>query len=272
MNHFIEVSTNGEKTYLVVHTGSRNLGKLVAEYHQDVAKSNAKIVAKQLHDGVSSLTSAMWDHKSYGDKNSIDYLPQLNTYLDQINYKRELITKVSNLDLAYLHGDDMDFYINDMKLAQYYASVNRHAIVENIFKEMGWKFDYTTIIESVHNYYNPYDGILRKGAVCSLSDFLVPLNMRDGMLILKGKVNEAWNNSAPHGAGRAMSRSKAKSELNLEDFKNQMTGIYSSTINQGTLDEAPDAYKPSQEIIDLLLEQYELIAHVKPIYNFKASE
>lgn len=223
-NHFIELDQdeNGEN-YLVVHSGSRNIGLQVAQYYQKLAYKSLK------NQGLET------------DKN-----------------------------LAYLKGRDFEDYIHDMGVMQEYASINREAITNIIIAKMG--FNVEEQFSTIHNYIDIDRMILRKGAVRALKGekIIIPINMKDGSLICKGKGNEDWNMSAPHGAGRVMSRREAKRTINLKDFKKEMQGVYSTSISNRTLDEAPDAYKPIEEIIKHTEETVEILHHIKPIYNFKA--
>jgi len=218
-NHFIEVDKS-DKEYLIIHTGSRNMGKQVADYYQKIAIAQGTATQK---------------------------------------------------DLCYLTGADKDNYLHDMKICQEYAVENRKTIASIIldhFKST-LKNDFTT----VHNYVNFKDGIMRKGAVSAQAGerLIIPMNMRYGSLICVGKGNSDWNFSAPHGAGRIMSRGEAKRTLSLDDYTTTMAGIYTTCVNQGTLDEAPMAYKPAEEIIANIGDAVEIVDIVKPIYNFKAS-
>jgi tRNA-splicing ligase RtcB (3'-phosphate/5'-hydroxy nucleic acid ligase) len=221
-NHFIEVdhSDKTDKSYLVIHTGSRNMGKQVADYYQKIA------IEKET---------------------------------------------ASQKDLCFLTGPDMEKYLHDMKICQEYAVENRYIIASLIFENFTSGVDADSFT-TVHNYINFDDGIMRKGAVSAKLDerLIIPMNMRDGSLICVGKGNADWNFSAPHGAGRIMSRGEAKRSINLEDYKKSMDGIYTTCVNQCTLDESPMAYKPMQEIIDNIGDTVEIVDIVKPIYNFKA--
>ena len=223
-NHFIEVNKDeDEKTYLVVHSGSRHLGKQVAEYYQKLAFKN---------------------------------LSERNIKIDK--------------NLAYLDEQSLKNYLNDMSIVQKYAEYNRHTIVDEIVKRMNLKVQNS--FTTVHNYIDLEDMILRKGAVSAKKGekILIPINMRDGSLHCIGKGNKDWNESAPHGAGRLVSRRSAKDIFTLSDFKKSMDGIYTSTINKGTLDEAPFAYKPIEEIISNIKDTVEIYKSLKPLYNFKS--
>lgn len=223
-NHFIEVDIDDEgRLYLVVHSGSRNLGKQTAEYYQHAA---AQRLAGQ---GVEK-------------------------------------------SLAYCEGPLLDDYLHDMALVQRYADLNRKAIVQEIMRSLGLQAvdRWTTI----HNYIDLQAMILRKGAISARSGerVLIPVNMRDGSLIGTGRGNPDWNESAPHGAGRLMSRSQARRTITLGAYKASMDGIFSSTINASTLDEAAFAYKPLAEILDNIADSVAIVRQIKPIYNFKAAE
>ncbi|NLJ91176.1 MAG: RtcB family protein [Clostridiales bacterium] len=221
-NHFIEANTDEQgNIYIVVHSGSRNLGLQVAQYYQK---------------------------KAY---ESID-----------IDIPR---------DLAYLSGELMEDYIHDMKIIQRFAVLNRKAIMDEIIN--GLKLEVVEDFTTIHNYIDTDKMILRKGAVSALKDekFLLPMNMRDGSLICLGKGNPDWNYSAPHGAGRLMSRNVARAKLSLDDFKKEMEGIYTTSVNKKTLDEAPMAYKDMDDIVRHIGDTAKVIKVIKPIYNFKAN-
>lgn len=262
-NHFIEVDTDSEgNKYLIIHTGSRNLGKQVAEIYQRKAIDYISGAGK-INEAIATLIKT---YKAEGRQLEInDAIAVL---------KAEYREKVPNMpkELCYLEGQDREDYLHDMKICQEFAVANRKMIVETICKKMG--IQYVDIFEIIHNYISFEDNIVRKGAISARQGekVLIPMNMRDGCILGIGKGNEDWNNSAPHGAGRLMSRAEAKRELQLEDFQETMKGIYSTTINMSTIDEAPFAYKPAQEIIDNVKDTIDIIDILKPIYNFKASE
>ncbi|HHX53253.1 MAG TPA: RtcB family protein [Erysipelothrix sp.] len=220
-NHFIEVNVDeNDNYYLVIHSGSRNIGLQVALHYQ-------KLAAQQNPSEVKGL--------------------------------------------EYLEGQSLKDYLHDMKIIQEYALLNRKAMAQVIIEEMGW-----TVIEqfsTIHNYIDIDNMILRKGAVSAQQNekLLIPLNMRDGSLLCIGKGNPDWNNSAPHGAGRTMSRTYAKDNLSLKAFEESMKGIYTTSIKQSTLDEAPMAYKDKDDILQYLSETAQVISHLTPVYNFKAS-
>ena len=275
-NHFIEADRDDDgNLYIVVHSGSRHAGKEIAEYYQEEAW-------KQLN-GNSEAEIAAFIQKLKSEGRETEIQEELKKLKSQV---RTNIPK----DLAYVSGQLFDDYINDMKIMQHFAEMNRKAMIETI--SIGLHIKESDIIErftTIHNYiYIPDDEnpenengeiekgqmILRKGAVSAQKGekLLIPINMRDGSLVCIGKGNEDWNCSAPHGAGRVMSRMKAKKELNLADFKAEMKGIWSSTVNKSTLDEAPMAYKTMDDIVENIGETAEIVKIIKPIYNFKAAE
>ena len=261
-NHFIEVDIDDEDNkYLVIHTGSRNLGKQVADYYQNLAielcsgkeelfKKKEKIIKEYKEQGrKSEIQQTLKDlEKEY--KNNNPDLPK---------------------DLCYLEGKYREMYLHDMRICQEYASLNRCYIARTILLNMG-KQIYQKYFETIHNYISFEDNIVRKGAISAKEGekVLIPINMRDGSIIAVGKGNEDWNNSAPHGAGRIMSRIKAKETFKLDDFKESMKGIYTTSVVEETIDEAPFVYKPMQEIIDNIQDTVEIQKIIRPIYNFKA--
>lgn len=267
-NHFIELDEDdNDNQYLVIHTGSRNLGKQVAEYYQNVAISNLKGKNKK-KEAVDALINQL---KAEGREKEI------SQKLSELNFK---FPDIPN-ELCYLEGKDREAYLHDMKICQNFATMNRLHIMNEILNGVGLqeKIPEIHFFQTVHNYIdigdNRYsDGIIRKGSVSAKKGekLIIPLNMRDGSLICIGKGNTDWNCSAPHGAGRMYSRVAAKKAFSIDEFKKQMDGIYSTSVNEDTLDECPMAYKPAQEIIDAISPTVEIINHIKPIYNFKAGE
>jgi len=260
-NHFIEADIDEiGNIYIVVHSGSRNLGKQVAEYYQDLAfdlmKGKEQLFA--MRDKIIN------EFKEQGRKSEIQ-----NALKENFKKFEETVPNVPR-ELAYLTGKYFDMYIHDMKICQDFATLNRKTIIETIVNKMGLNVEdqFTTI----HNYIDVDNMILRKGAVSAKKGekLIIPMNMRDGSLICIGKGNEDWNCSAPHGAGRLMSRSAAKSRLTMTDYKKSMEGIFSTSINENTIDEAPEAYKPMEEILDNINDTASVVANIKPIYNFKA--
>jgi RNA-splicing ligase RtcB len=253
-NHFIELDRDDDgRLYLVIHTGSRNLGKQVAEYYQRAA-------AKSLQNKASDTSELIAELKRQGREAEI-----------QETLSKRKADKV-DVSLAYCEGVLFDDYLHDMSIVQLYADWNRRAIVRDIVKELGFKIDEQ--FSTVHNYIDLKSMILRKGAISAQAGerVLIPMNMRDGSLICVGKGNPDWNFSAPHGAGRLMSRSVAKQTVTLTQFEKSMEGIYSSTINKSTIDEAPFAYKPMDEIIANIGDTADVVKTIKPLYNFKAAE
>jgi len=257
-NHFIEVARcdNGE-LYIIVHSGSRNIGNEVAEYYQTLAYDTLRGCAQhQLNDTIDQL-------KKTGREKEIQVTIK--------KLKKQIDIPVPK-DLAYVEGSLFDDYIHDMKLIQHFAVLNRKAIMDVIL--VGMRLSVIEDFTTIHNYIDTDSMILRKGAVSAKAGekILIPINMRDGSLICIGKGNPDWNYSAPHGAGRLMSRKKAMKELSMEQFKQEMDGIYSTCVLPETLDESPMAYKPIDEIIENINDTAEIVKKIKPLYNFKASE
>jgi RNA-splicing ligase RtcB len=253
-NHFIELGKDDDgRLWLVVHSGSRNLGKQVAEYYQIAAYKDLEKKRNDRSMLISRLTQE-------GRQTEIEAELQKQKHI-----------KVDK-SLAFTEGRLFDDYIHDMVITQRYAELNRKAIVREIVKQM--KFKVEDSFTTVHNYIEIETMILRKGAISSKAGewILIPINMRDGSLVCIGKGNPDWNYSAPHGAGRLMSRSAAKGSITLSQFKASMEGIYSSTVNKSTIDEAPFAYKPMDEIVNNITDTAEIVKTIKPVYNFKAAE
>ena len=262
-NHFIEIDAdeNGTK-YLIIHSGSRNLGLQVAKFYQNLAVelNRGKEEYFNLRDEIIS------EYKAQGRKSEIQ--PAL------IKLSQEWEEKEPTLpaDLCYLYDTFMEDYLHDVKICQEFASRNREKMAEILLDRTGLK-SYESF-ETIHNYIDVDEMILRKGSVSAKKGekLLIPINMRDGSLICIGKGNAEWNNSAPHGAGRLMSRTSAFEKLTMEEYKKQMEGIYTTCVNSATLDESPMAYKNMDEIVQNIEPTAEIIAHIKPIYNFKAAE
>jgi Uncharacterized conserved protein len=259
-NHFIEVDRDGDGSlWLVVHSGSRHLGTEVAEYYQNegwrALCGNSK---RQLSELIAKL-------KAEGREKEIASAKKA------LKSKKTADTDVPR-ELAYVDGELFDDYIADMKLTQKFAMLNRRAMTEVILR--GMKLTQTDKFTTVHNYIDTESMILRKGAVSAKAGerLLIPINMRDGSLICLGRGNDDWNFSAPHGAGRLMSRHEASNTLSVSDYKAQMEGIYTTCVNRDTLDESPMAYKSLAEIESQLAPTAEIIGRLKPVYNFKASE
>ena len=200
-----------------------------------------------------------------------DMPEKISAAIAKLNELRNAKMAANDPDLAWLDGADKDSYVHDMKIAQRWASLNRKKIGERICAAMGWSP--VDVFETIHNYLGD-DDIVRKSAISAKKGekVLIPLNMRDGSVIAVGKGNEDWNCSAPHGAGRAMSRAKARAELSLKEFGETMSGIFTTSVCEDTLDEAPDAYKPSEKILSQIKDTVDVTEVIKPIYNFKAAE
>lgn len=262
-NHFIELDVDEEgRKYLVIHTGSRNVGKQVAEYYQQVAIEDCSF--KQAFKEESEALIA--EYKKAGKKKEIPRaLEDLkNTYAE----KGDKIPK----ELSYLTGEHRIKYLQDMYVCQRFAFENREKIAERILKELG--IHNAPYFETVHNYIDPESNVVRKGAVSAQSGerLLIPINMRDGCIIAVGKGNEDWNCSAPHGAGRILSRGEAKKVVSLEEYQDSMRGIFTTSVSQSTLDESPMVYKPMDEILENIKDTVDVERIIRPVYNFKASD
>ena len=257
-NHFIEADKGSDGSmYIVIHSGSRHLGVETAKYYQEEA-------FKRLHtDNRDEIKAVIEKLKSEGRESEIQ------TELLKLK-------KVTGPDvpkhLAYCEGELFDQYIHDMKIVQQFAMLNRQAMMDEIIK--GMHLHVTEQFTTIHNYIDTDTMILRKGAVSAASGqkLLIPINMRDGSLICNGKGNPDWNFSAPHGAGRLMSRSQAKESFTVSEFKKQMKGIYTTSVNAQTLDECPMAYKSIDDIVNNIGNTAEINDIIKPVYNFKAGE
>jgi len=257
-NHFIEADKASDgSVYIVIHSGSRHLGLEVAQWYQEEAFRRLNGCSKTDLDAVIAEMKAQGREK------------EIQTELTRL--KNEIRTSVPR-QLAYCEGELFHQYIHDMKLVQHFAMLNRQAMMDEIIKGMHLhvKEQFTTI----HNYIDTDEMILRKGAVSAKKGekLIIPINMRDGSLICIGKGDPDWNFSAPHGAGRLMSRSKAKNSFTVSEFKKQMDGIYTTSVNAGTLDECPMAYKSLEDIAGNIGDTVEIVDVIKPIYNFKAGE
>lgn len=250
-NHFVELNELDDKVVLVIHSGSRNLGKQIAEHYQNRAYDELINVKDEKDRIIAELIAA-------GRQSEIQKALSV--------VKKPKIQK----DLAYLEGQGFKDYMNDMKIAQHYALLNRKAMVDEIVTRMNWKVvdSFTTI----HNYIDMDNMILRKGAISAQAGerVIIPLNMRDGSIIAYGKGNPDWNFSGPHGAGRLMSRSKAKELVSLEEYKETMKDVWTTSVVQSTVDESPMAYKPMAEIVEHTKDSLEIAEIIKPLYNFKA--
>ena len=255
-NHFIEADKDDEgNIYIVVHSGSRHLGVEVASYYQE---EGYKVLNGTDNKTIDTIIARM---KAEGREKDIQ------KKIKKIrNAKQTSIPKA----LAYVYGELFEKYIHDMKIVQHFAMINRQAMMDDIIK--GMKLHVEERFTTIHNYIDTDNMILRKGAVSAGKGemFLIPINMRDGSLICIGKGNEDWNCSAPHGAGRLMSRADAKQSFTVSEFKKQMTDVYTTSVNKATLDECPMAYKGMQDILDNIGPTADVIKIIQPIYNFKA--
>ncbi len=259
-NHFIEVDRAEDGTnYLVIHSGSRNLGKQVAEIYQQLAidLNKGKETYFQERDAI------IREYKAAGRRKEIQ------AALEAISWNKREATMPE--DLCFLYGSYLEDYLFDVEICQTFARRNREKIAEVLLDRTGMSG--TDSFHTIHNYIDTEEMILRKGAIAAHEGekVLIPINMRDGSVLAVGKGNPEWNYSAPHGAGRIMSRKKAKENLDMDDYKREMEGIYTTSVNEATLDEAPMAYKSLEDIIDVIKESVTVIDIMKPIYNFKAN-
>lgn len=252
-NHFIEIGKllNTNESYLIIHSGSRKLGGDVCKYYQDKAFQNANEMSKVVKNTIAQLKSA--------------------------GRERDIAATIKNLQkpitdkaLAYLDGADFIDYMHDMAVVQKFATVNRETMANIIIRESG--LVEVDRFETIHNYIDFKRMILRKGAVSAEQGelLIIPINMRDGSLLCVGKGNENWNYSAPHGAGRLMSRSKAKQSINIDEFIHEMTDVYTTSVGLETIDEAPMAYKSIDEITSAITDTVDIVGIIKTQYNFKA--
>ena len=292
-NHFIEIDIDEDNNnYLVIHTGSRNLGKQVAEYYQELANQLCNYNIGEYKEKQQELIKT---YKEQGKKQEIQ------SALMELKEEYKIDHKKIPKDLAYLEGQYREDYLHDMKICQEFAKDNRLCIAKQIlcnYFQLPYYEGYKSVrlrkkamstgdwytqdmiekdfwyFETIHNYISFEDNIVRKGAISAKKGemVLIPMNMRDGCIIGVGKGNDDWNQSAPHGAGRIMSRMKAKETFNLDEYKESMKDIYTTSVNENTIDEAPFVYKPMQEIIDNISDTVDIIKIIKPIYNFKASD
>ena len=260
-NHFIEVDEAADGTkYLIIHSGSRNLGKQVAELYQRLAidlNKGKETYLKQRDEIIRTL-------KEQGRRKEIQ------AALEQIYWDKKESTMPE--DLCFLYGEYLADYLHDVEICQRFARRNREKMAEILLERTG--ITGGEAFHTIHNYIDTEEMILRKGAIAAHAGekVLIPINMRDGSVLAVGKGNEEWNYSAPHGAGRIMSRRTAKEQLSLEEYRETMKGVYTTSVNESTLDEAPMAYKSLEDIIDVIRDSVDIIDVMKPIYNFKASD
>lgn len=258
-NHYIAVEGNDENKYLAIHCGSRNLGLRVANYYQELAIAARDARKKEIYDRYEQMIAEK------REKGYFDAIQQL------IKIRKTEIAAEPIDDLCYIEGQDMEDYLHDMDMLRKWSYLNHCTIASFIAMETGWM--YPEGVSSIHNYVDTEHKIIRKGAIAAYEGELgiIPLNMRDGSLIIRGKGNKKYLYSAPHGAGRIMSRAEAKRNIDMTDYEKSMQGIYSTSIKNSTIDEAPMAYKPSEEIIKAIEPTVDIIEHIYPIYNYKAS-
>jgi len=269
-NHFIEIDKmRSEFNFLVIHSGSRNLGKQVAEYYQDLAIE----LACGKDDYLEKRNSIINEYKRLGRQDKIQ------NALTELKHEYESKKTTMPHDLCFLYGKHLDDYLHDVEICQEFAKTNRELIAKIILERTHNDYGLECMVNgngfhTIHNYIDVNEMILRKGAIAAhdWEVVVIPINMRDGSIVAVGRGNPEWNFSAPHGAGRIMSRKKAKETINLEEYERSMSGIYTTSINEGTLDEAPMAYKSIDDIIDVIRESVMIMDVMKPVYNFKASE
>lgn len=260
-NHFIEVDQAMDGTnYLVIHTGSRNLGKQTAELYQQLAVDLNK--GKETY--LVQREAIISEYKAAGKRKEIQ------AALEAIAWNMREATMPE--DLCFLYGTYLNDYLHDVEICQNFAKRNREKIAEVLLEQTGMSGDGG--FHTVHNYIDTREMILRKGAIAAHAGekVLIPINMRDGSVLAVGKGNPEWNFSAPHGAGRIMSRTRAKLNLNMDEYRQSMKDVYTTSVNEATLDEAPMAYKSLDDIIDVIMDSVDVIDVMKPIYNFKAAD
>ena len=259
-NHFIEIDQAADGTkYLVIHSGSRNLGKQVAEFYQhlaiDLNKGKEEYFAKR--------DALIAEYKAAGRRSEIQ------AALKELKWQSREATIPE--DLCFVYGQYLEDYLRDVEICQRFARRSRELMAEIILQQLG--LEAVDAFHTIHNYIDTDEMILRKGAIAAHEgeNVLIPINMRDGSVLAVDKGNPDWNFSAPHGAGRIMSRTAAKELLDLDEYRREMEGIYTTSVNEATLDEAPMAYKSLEDIIDVIGESVDIIEVLKPIYNFKAN-
>ena len=259
-NHYIELDRDKEKNeyWLVIHSGSRNLGKQVAEYYQDLA-------LEERENRIQNIKKYLKDDITYLRKTDA-----VNLIQKVIDISKSLINAEPSDDLCYITGENMNHYLHDMRICNNFSFHSHMVIFKEIANNMNW--DSTQHITCIHNYVDVDHNIIRKGAIAGYGGQmgLIPLNMRDGILVVKALGNQDWNCSLPHGAGRIMSRGQAHKKISLKDFQTAMKGIVSSSVVKSTLDESPMAYKDAQAIIDAIRPNAKILIHMYPVWNFKA--
>ncbi len=260
-NHFIEIdrATDGG-LYLIIHTGSRNLGKQVAEYYQQLAVE----LNQGREDYFKKRDALIAEYKAAGRRREIQ------AALKELRWNEKPLTIPE--DLCYVYGTYLEDYLHDVEICQQFARRNREMIAEILLSRSGLSGG--EAFHTVHNYIDTQEMILRKGAIAAHKGekVLIPINMRDGSVLAIGRGNPDWNYSAPHGAGRLMSRNTARQTLDMAAYENAMQGIYTTSVNPATLDEAPMAYKSLEDIIGVIQDSVDVVDVMKPVYNFKAAD
>ena len=259
-NHFVEIDQSADGTkYLVIHSGSRNLGKQVAEFYQRLAID----LSKGKEEYFARRDALIAEYKAAGRRKEIEKA------LKELRWKEHEPTIPE--DLCFVYGQYLEDYLHDVEICQRFARRSREKMAEIILERLG--IAAMDAFHTIHNYIDTDEMILRKGAIAAHEGekVLIPINMRDGSVLAIGKGNEDWNFSAPHGAGRIMSRTAAKERLDMDEYRREMAGVYTTSVNEATLDEAPMAYKSLADIIDVISESVDIIEVLKPIYNFKAN-
>ena len=268
-NHFWELDRDEEdRIWLVVHTGSRRTGKDVAEYYQKTAYESLNHLGRERRAEIAAEREAFIRRLREEGRGK-----EISTLLAQWQPSApENAGAPVPYEVAWCEGELFDSYIHDMRVMQRYAALNRRVITETILKKC--KLHAEDMFETVHNYIDTDRMILRKGSVSAAAGerLLIPINMRDGALICVGKGNPDWNESAPHGAGRLMSRSEARESISMKDYRDSMKGIYTTCVSRATLDESPFAYKPIDEIISNVRPTVDIVSRIRPVYNFKAGD
>ncbi|MBR4205571.1 MAG: RtcB family protein [Clostridia bacterium] len=260
-NHFIEVDRASDgRLFLVIHSGSRNLGKQVAEYYQSLAIR----LNEGWEDTPKKRAELIASYKAAGREREIQK--------GLAGLKAAKCERTVPDDLCYVYGDALVDYLHDVKLCQDFALRNRERMAKILLSRVG--LTAADAFHTIHNYIDTDEMILRKGAIAAHKGerVLIPVNMRDGSILAVGRGNPEWNFSAPHGAGRLMSRIKAKEQLSMEEFREAMAGVYTTSVSPDTLDEAPMAYKSLDDILSFVRDSVDVIDILKPIYNFKAAE
>ena len=258
-NHFIEIDRTEDGTnYLVVHSGSRSLGRQVASYYQQLAI----IFDRWKRDYIAQRNEIIRTYKEQGRQREIQ------AALEAL--RSEAMKNETPEDLCWVDGENLNNYLHDIKICQDFARRNRETIAEVLLSRTGLTGGES--FHTVHNYIDTDEMILRKGAIAAHAGelVLIPINMRDGSVLARGKGNPEWNYSAPHGAGRILSRTRAKESLSLDEYRASMKGVYTTSVSEGTLDESPMAYKSLNDIIDVIADSVEIVEVMKPVYNFKA--